>query len=316
MSGLNIRSQVVAVVGANGFIGSRLVQKLEGAGKIALKVVRKKIDGCPNGNPTVEVQRWLETGCVYDGGPVGVVVYCAGYAHSDRLDWGRHYQKNCWEPVETARRCRAAGVRRFIYLSTVQVLGTSSREPLLETGHYMPTTPYAAAKAMAEEQLLKDIDAGETFETTVVRPSLVYGAGVGGNVRKLIRAVRVKLPLPIRGELGKRSMVSIGNLCDFLGCCIDSDSCGARILHVTDGVDMTVAELVEIMRRSYSVSPVFPDLPIDLVQPVAWLPGLKRILARIQSPFQVSTTRSRELVGWTPIETPDQAIAAMCLRVD
>src|SRR5687767_9685042 len=192
----------VLVTGATGFIGRALVHALRVAGHEALADLRD----------------------------AQALVHLAAIAHRRGVDERELRRVNVGLAVDAGRSAAAAGVP-MIFMSSVKVHGESADTPLRETSPIAPRDAYARSKAEAEEALC----AIPGLRLTVLRPPLVYGPAVKANFLALMRAIASGLPLPLAGIQNRRSLIYVGNLCDAILACLESDKGLGRSFLVSDG---------------------------------------------------------------------------------
>ena len=201
---------VACVTGASGFIGSALVRRLERRGQEVLPAVRgeaaRGIGDLARRSETDLARALAGADCVY---------HLAGLNEGSRHVTAADYEAvNRDLTLRLFHAAAAAGVRIFVWLSTIKVLGEVAETPLEPQAPYAPEGYYALSKAAAERALLDS--GGHSTSLAIVRPPLVYGPGVGGNFAALMRLCRTGLPLPLAGATALRSMVGLANLVDFL----------------------------------------------------------------------------------------------------
>ena len=186
------------VTGASGFIGTHLVTHLRNEG---WQVETVKHDT-------------LQRGLAMEG--TSTVFHLAGLAHAGAKgsDRPRMFTANVALSTALYKRACDAGVNRFVWLSSSKVLGDTSSVPLAECAPYRPGDLYAESKVAAEEALL-ELSCADT-RLCIVRPPLVYGAGVGANFLALLRVAVSNWPLPFASAVAQRSCLGVNNLTDFL----------------------------------------------------------------------------------------------------
>ena len=204
----------------------------------------------------------------------------------------------------TRRLFRAAceaGVRTFVWLSTIKVLGEVAEAPLAADAPHAPVGDYATSKARAERALL---DASRrSTRLVIVRAPLVYGPGVGGNFSALMRLCGTGLPLPLAGATAVRSMVGLANLVDLLAHLPRADLRAAEILHVRDPQDWRTTDLVgELQRLSGRSSRQFP-VSGKLAESVSGRLGMGHLFRRLFLPLRVDGESAERRAGWKPPRT-------------
>jgi len=147
--------------------------------------------------------------------------------------------------INLAKQAISAGVKRFIYLSSIKVNGEQTQEQPFSADDPLASLndPYALSKQQAELALL-DLQQQGLLEVVIIRPPLVYGAGVKGNFLRLIQLVEKQLPLPLKQIKNLRSLVSVNNLCSLIQCCIEHPKASGQVFLVSDGKDISSSELL------------------------------------------------------------------------
>lgn len=195
---------VWAITGGSGFIGRHLVPFLASHASLRL-FGRGKAD--PNGYPVSPLPR---DAAALSG--IDVVIHMAGVAHQTASE-AEYTSANVDLTVALAKHALAAGVRRFIFVSSAYVHGRWSAKPVSPDSPLLPDSPYARSKVEAE-RILRELTANGTMELVIIRPPLVYGPRAKANFALLARAARIGLPLPLGQATAARSMVSLENLGD------------------------------------------------------------------------------------------------------
>src|SRR6185436_9314596 len=243
----------VAVTGADGFVGSRTTAALAGRPGIAVRaLVRRSGPGPASGVERVDVgdlSASTDWAAALDG--VDAVIHLAARVHvmrdraSDALAECRRV--NVDGSLALARAAAAAGVRRFVFVSSVKVNGERGR--FTEADAPAPCDPYGISKHEAEAGL-REIAAATRLEVAIVRPPLVYGPGVKANFLALMNAVRRGLPLPLGALDNRRSLVALDNLVGFLIAVLDHPAAANETFLVSDGEDLSTADLVVRLGRA------------------------------------------------------------------
>jgi len=288
-----MRSRIL-VTGAAGFIGQSLVAHLRRGGRDVLPVTRDM------------VARMTD---------VDAVVHLAARAHvvadkaADPLEEFRRV--NVMETERLADAAVRGGVRRFVLVSSIGVLGNDSGGRAFTAGDPPhPSEPYAVSKWEAEQRLLERV-AGTAIEAVIVRPPLVYGPGVKGNFLRLLRLVNSGLPLPFAGLEARRSFVGLQNLCGLLEACIDHPAAAGRVLLAADGEDVTLPELLDAIARGLGRPARLFKVPWLLVESFASMAGRREDLARLVGSLRVDASETRQVLGWQPHVRFDAGIREM-----
>lgn len=224
-------------------------------------------------------------------------------------------QVNVEGTLRVAQAAVDAGVRRFVFLSSVKVLGesTTGRGPFTELDEPAPEDAYGLSKWEAE-QALRALAAETGLEVVIVRCPLVYGPGVGGNFRSLIRLADTPWPLPFGGINNARSLVYVGNLVDFLvQVCGDSAARGKTYL-LSDGDDLSTSRLVGLLREELGRPARLFRVPWGFLGVLAGVVGKAPVVSRLTGSLQVDITRARQQLRWVPPYTFRQGIAETLKR--
>jgi nucleoside-diphosphate-sugar epimerase len=291
----------VLVTGASGFIGKVLCDTLSRRGISVVPAVRFR---------TTEEQ--FETGDLkesidWSSALFGcdVVIHLAARVHVMNYRSGdslRQYRQiNVDATVDLARQAVAAGVRRFVYVSSIKVNGEQTDlTPFLSTDVPAPKDDYGISKLMAE-QALSSIASLTDLECVIVRPPLVYGPGVGANFYNLMKLVALGLPLPFGSiNSNRRSLVSVHNLVDLLIRCCEHPRAVGQTFLVSDGEDLSTCGLVRVLSEGMNKHPFLLPVPASLITAIARIAGMKLTAERLLSSLQVDISPTRSCLDWEP----------------
>jgi len=171
---------------------------------------------------------------------INVVIHLAGIAHHPGAEQSEYHRVNVAGTQYLLDACIEAGVKRIIYLSSIKVIAERSTLPLKTSIALAPEDAYGITKLAAERLLVTSTQ----IETAIIRVPLVYGKGVKGNFRQLVKLVAAGIPLPFLSIQNKRSYLGVANLCDFLTLCIMLDKLPTHIFHISDGASVSLSGLV------------------------------------------------------------------------
>jgi len=309
-----MKGDKILVTGANGFLGSALVEYL--AGNYAMAAAVRSAE--PTGS--VEQENYVAVGNIDANtdwsvalAGVDAVVHCAARTHvmqdgsTDPLD---EYRKvNVAGSLNLARQAVEAKVRRFIFISSIGVHGVNSVSPFNEESLIAPQEPYAVSKLEAE-LALQDFASKAGLELVIIRPPLVYGAAAPGNFGKLFKLADSSLPLPFGAVHNKRTMVYLGNLCHFIETCISHPSAANQTFVIADGEDVSLRQLLVLMRKAMGRGPGLLPVPVGLFRLAGRVTGKQAVVDRLVGDLQVDTSKARQLLGWQPPYTVAQGVAA------
>lgn len=305
---------MVLITGATGFIGRALCHQAVHRG-LDVHAAGRQAGQHP------EVSSTLSTGSIDAQTPwtpalVGVqtVVHLAARVHvmneasEDPLASFR--QTNTAGTLNLGRQAAAAGVRRFVFVSSVKVNGesTAATRPFAASGTPAPQDPYGISK-MEAEQGLRDIAAETGMEVVIVRPPLVYGPGVKANFAAMMRAVQRGFPLPLASVThNRRSFVALDNLVDLLITCIDHPAAANQTFLVSDGEDLSTADLLRRLGQAMNKPARLFPVPPSLLQLGANLLGKGDMAQRLLGNLQVDITHTRNTLDWTPPISVDEGL--------
>lgn len=210
-----------------------------------------------------------------------------------------------------ARAAAAAGAKRLIQMSSVRAMAAASvpEKPLKERDPPRPADPYGRAKLAIESAVsAAAFEAG--LDLVILRPPLVYGPRVKANFRALLRLVESRLWLPFAAIDNRRSLLFVENLVDLLAHVALDPRAAGRLLLARDDVDLSTPELIRVLADGLGRRARLIAVPTAVWRPLAALPRLGPLAARLTESLQVDDTASRAAIGWRPPVAAESALHA------
>ena len=238
---------------------------------------------------------------------VGAIVHLAAKVHvlqAKAADTDAFMRDNVEATVALTQQAAKAGVKRFIFISTIGVHGNAhSTAPLNEQSEINPAGDYAKSKWAAEQQLrnIKDI------EIVTLRPPLIYGPRVKANFLSLLKAVKRGLPLPFGAVRNKRDYISITNFCSAISYVITHPDVAGKCFLLRDGEALSTADLVRRLAAHMQRSHCLWQIPPALLKTAATLFGKAALYESICGTRQIDDSALRKL-GWKPPQTVDEGL--------
>ena len=296
----------IAVTGADGFVGRAVVETLRRRRAEAVPLVRRLHEGAPEGaRATGDLERAASLGALLEG--VRAVVHCAARAHVLREEAANPLAAfravNRDATLALARAAAGAGVRRFVFFSSIGVLGGETNgRPFRADDPRAPHSDYAIAKAEAEEGL-KAVAAETGLEIVILRPPLVLGRGAKGNLGLLVGAMRKGLPLPLGAVTGnRRDLVSLETLADLVATVIDHPAAAGATLLVADGRPLSTRAIVERLAALEGLRPRLVSLPPRLLGGLLRLLGRGALASQLLGDLELDIAATRDRLGWRGTE--------------
>lgn len=307
-------SQKILLTGASGFVGGAVMRCLHEQGYDVLAALRQLPDSLPK---SVSVFKFSHLDAYTDWTKaltgVDTVIHCAARVHImndiSTNPLADFRAVNVEATLNLARQAVDAGVRRFVFLSSIKVNGenTTGRHPYTADELPAPTDAYGISKQEAEAGLR--IIAEETgLEVVIIRPVLVYGPGVKANFRAMIGWLDKGIPLPFGAINNRRSLVALENLTDLVSACIQHPAAANQTFLVSDGEDLSTTALLDRMSRALGRNSRLIPIPVSLLQFGARMLGKEALSQRLFGSLQVDIKKTRDLLGWIPPISVDQGL--------
>lgn len=276
--------QSILITGATGFVASHLIPFLDKQGWQITVAVRRNLQLSPNVTPIYIGDIDGSTNWQNTLDSIDTVIHLAARAHilHDTLPnpEAEFFTVNTQGTANLAKQSIEAGVKHFIFISSIGAMATLSDQPLTENSPCQPDTPYGRSKFQAEQALI-DLASRSQMSWTILRPPLVYGPSNPGNMERLIKLVEQGFPLPFGRVNNRRSFVYVGNLVDAIATCLTHPNARNQTFLVSDGQDLSTPELLR--KIAHHLEKPCYLLPIP--------PSLLRITGRFGDAIEQSTKR-------------------------
>lgn len=209
-----------------------------------------------------------------------------------------------------ARAAAAAGVRRFVFISSIKVNGESTARgtPFLPGDPPRPVDPYGVSKHEAE-QALGVLSAQTGLEIVIIRPVLVYGPGVKANFLAMMRWLKRKVPLPFGLIDNRRSLVGLDNLVDLILTTVEHPNAAGQTFLVSDDEDLSTPELLTRTAAALGTSARLVPVSPALLCSMASLVGKNAALSRLCGSLQIDLNHTKTTLGWSPPARVDVELA-------
>ena len=300
-------NSLVALTGATGFIGQYLLRELPKRG-YRLRVLLRRPSTVPMAAASAVVGDLARPQNMAAAlADVDAVIHSAGLAHAmSGVPEDDYRVLNTEATIALARAAQRAGAKRFVFLSSIRAqCGPTANEVLTEDRASAPTDAYGRSKLAAEEGLAQlDLD------WVALRPALVYGAGVKGNMAELLRWARTRYPLPFGALKARRSLLALDNLVVAVDTALKAPSPLRRPLIVADREPLTIPQMIAAIRSGLGRRPGLLPLPPSLLEMALRLTGRADTYQRLAGSLVADPSALMRL-GWSPLVTTAEALAAL-----
>ncbi|MDD5321296.1 MAG: SDR family oxidoreductase [Methylococcales bacterium] len=311
----------VLITGINGFVGKALGDELVTKGFNINGAVRPSVPVDFPDTITKFVIKDIDSKTDWQNALEGVdvVIHLAARVHiiketaSDALAEFRTV--NVEGTLNLACQAVRAGVKRFIFISSIKVNGegTLLGQPYTEADQAAPVDPYGISKREAEDALHRL--ASETgMDVVIIRPPLVYGPGVKANFQSMMRWLDRPVPLPLGAIHNRRSLVALDNLIDLIITCIHHPAAANQVFIAGDGEDLSTTELLQRLATALGKTAWLVPVPVPVLMCAASLLGKQAVAQRLCGSLQVDISKARDLLGWTPPVSVDEALHKTALH--
>lgn len=306
----------VLVTGANGFVGKALCDELLRRELLVQGVTRKpfNINHLSYRNHLAELAPDKDWSSILKG--VDVIVHLAARAHmlgdTGKKSEDIYLATNFLSTVNLARQAACAGVKRFVFISSIGVNGikTDPGRAFTEQSVAQPQTPYAESKWLAEQELHK-IARSSSMEIVILRPPLVYGQEPKGNFSLLLKLVQSGFPLPFGAIDNQKSFIFLGNLVDIIIRCLDHPDAAGKTYLVSDGSTISTPDMVRMLAvKTHSKAYVF-KFPTAWIVKLLKLVGKSQVFEKLSDSLVIDSSKIERELDWRPPYTFKQGLAIL-----
>ncbi|MEZ9669364.1 NAD-dependent epimerase/dehydratase family protein [Vibrio breoganii] len=292
------------VTGANGYIGSSLMQKLGDNGIGVLRNATKS--SLENKAIIQDINSKTDWADHLDG--IDVVIHLAGIASKAGFSEEQYNEINHLGTVKLATQAANSGVKRFVFISTVAVMGSVGT--FNEESETNPENDYANSKLNAENALRK-IESESDMEIVIVRPSLVYGEGAVGNFALLQKLIQ-RLPfLPFGLANNKRSFISRDNLVDLLITCAEHPKAKGHVFLASEGPAISTKEFTNAIANGMNTKVIQLPLPKFIAKTLFKLINRPNMYAQLFDNLEVKSTKLNDILDWKALVTMKQSMSKL-----
>ncbi|MFM4849407.1 NAD-dependent epimerase/dehydratase family protein [Aeromonas rivipollensis] len=312
---------MILLTGATGFVGNAVLKQLMQQPDVAIRTYGRRapdgvnaarvVDAAPQvvRHVTGEIRAAADYASALIG--VDVIIHCAAQAHINKNTTDRQAEfnyVNCDGSLKLARQASDAGVKRFVFISSIGVNGGYNQQgPFKYDDVAAPWDEYTQSKYAAElglRQLAKETG----LEVVIIRPPLVYGANAPGNFGKLTYAVRHGRWLPLGAIHNQRSFVALDNLVDLIITCVTHPHATNQTFLVSDDQDISTTQLLEMMSRAAGKSPRLLPMPMSWLRLAGKLTGKQVVIERLCGNLQVDISHTKATLCWQPPISVEEGI--------
>lgn len=242
---------------------------------------------------------------------IDVVIHLAALAHKKSFTDDDYKRVNVDGTLHLAEQAALAGVKRFVFVSSIGVHGSLTFDtPLTPKSPLLPNNSYTRSKAMAELGL-EELSKNTRLEVVIVRPTLVYGVNAPGNFGLLTKLISLIPVLPFYTLNNRRDFISAQNLKDLLKCCALHPCAKNNTLLASEGNTVSIKEFTNEIAKGLGKKVYQLPIPVTLMRITGKLLGKSAMIEQLVGNFQVDSSDLRKVLGWTPPYTMEESMALL-----
>lgn len=292
----------IAITGANGFVGARLCQYLAASEKSVLAITRS--DFKQAGIDNLVISELTSSQLSEHLKQVDCLIHLAARTHhNDARDaWALYRKDNVEISSHVAQAASQAGVKRFIYMSSIKVNGEESTEPFKSQDIPEPIDAYGTSK-WETEKVLHEILSSTATELVIIRPPLIWGDHPKGNLQTLSKLIDLGVPLPFKNIQNRRDLVSLENLCSLIEKTLTHPNAAGGTFLVSDDNPLSLPDIIRLLARNNSKEPRLFGVPNTLFRYLGDIPALSTRIKKLTGNLEVDISETKKKLDWAPNRT-------------
>jgi UDP-N-acetyl-alpha-D-quinovosamine dehydrogenase len=307
----------ILITGASGFIGSSLTAHLKASNYYVVGLTRNKkraqlnkesrVDDwveCNLNDPNLELDKILKN--------IDYVIHLAANAHqTKKIPYETYYAVNTVTTELLVKAAAKASVKKFVYLSTIKVNGDitepGSDTAFTENSDASPSDYYGLSKQEAENRIIQTCESSD-MSYVILRPPLVYGAGVKANFLSLMRIISMNFPLPMASIINRRSLIYVGNLSELIEKCLRHDKASNQ-LYVLKDITISLPDLIRCLSKALNSHTYLLPCPPKLLMFLSALLGKRSVINKLVTSLEIDDEKIRRDLEWEPGISFEESIA-------
>lgn len=292
----------ILVTGSDGFIGSRLCKTIDTQYSLVRHVRKiKQSDEAKTNLFELEINSINDWSFYLTN--IQSIIHLASIAHKKNIS-PNDVDVTRIGTIRLAQQAAAIGVRRFIFISSINVIGSNTYNsiPFNENSTEEPNSKLAYSKLLIEKEL-KLIAENTSMEVVIIRPALVYGEHAPGNIKKLTQLISRFPILPFALCQNQRSFISVDNLVDFISACIEHPKAANEVFCISDGIDVSIREFTNGIASGLNKRLIQLPVPMFIFKLIGKLTGKSELIEQLIGDLQVDSSKASRLLGWKPSVT-------------
>lgn len=291
----------VAITGANGYLGEALCKYLYERDNTVIAITRSKFVQKEYRNVVVESLSSADLSPQIQN--LDCLIHLAARTHHSEPDsagvLALYRKDNVQVSVNLAQMAISAGVKRFIYVSSIKVNGEESIQPFRSDDAPSPVDAYGISKWETENKL-KELLEPSTVELVIIRPPLIWGGKPKGNLNILMKLIEKGIPLPFKNIQNRRDIVSLSNICSLIETAANHRDAPGQTFLVSDGISRSTAQIVQLLERSTTKKIKLISIPQCLFTMAQLIPSCKPHIRKLIGNLEIDISETYQKLGWLP----------------